>query len=678
MSKTRIAILGGGSAALATAFELTRTPELRARHDIDLYQIGWRLGGKCASSRNRAARGRNEEHGLHVLGGFYHNVFDQLHPLYAEWAGVSPATAIPADKAFRGHNTFTLMQPDGDGWRAMCVELPTNDLVPGLNPEPVTPAEILGRIVEWLGVGLRKLASGDPPALWLRAVEDWDAPAPSQHLDALADRGEALTSDLAAHQAGQRHLPPIGDLLDRIGAHALDVQSAMQSIGEDAPPKGPDWIGVLELIATITRGFAVDGLAERGFDVINDVDAVAWLRRHGGSDRAVTCPLLQAGYHYSFGFVDGDWRLPDIAAGVGMRGLLRMVFGYHGSVFMHMVGGMGEVVIAPYYEVLRARGVRFHFFHRIEALVPGADGRLAEVRMRVQANPIGGSDAYRPLIDHLPEEGARPRRAWPEAPLYEQLADADAARAGGCLEKWLDSAGFGAPKSLLADRDFDLCVAAMSIGTLRETAAPLAEVSPTWKTMLDSAGVTPTIAAQIWRGEPSDTFHGVREDGLMTGYVAPHDTWGDMSFLTTLEQCDGTGQRPASLSYLCGPITAAVGPARSGRADLETEAWLADYATHIFPGLADCDGAYRQAGELERYARINDDPIDLYVCSPAGSIDKRIRPEESGFDNLFLAGDWTRNNFDCGAVETAVLSAKLCARAICGEPAVIYGESDLA
>ncbi len=675
MSRTRIAILGGGPAAVATAFELTRTPELRARHDVDLYQIGWRLGGKCASSRNRAVRGRNEEHGLHVLGGFYHNVFDQLRPLYAEWAEVSPATAIAFDDAFVGHNTFTLMQPDGAAWRAVCVQLPTNDKVPGVDPQVVTPAEMLNTIVDWLGEAVRQLASGQPPALWLAAVEDFDPPPPSPELNALADRGEALASALP----DQPREAPVGALLDRIGAHALDVQSAMQSFGQAAPPNGPDWVGVLELIATIARGFACDELAVRGFDVINDVDAVAWLKSHGGSDRAIGCPLFQAGYHYSFAFVDGDSTRPNIAAGVGMRGLLRMVFAYHGSVFMHMAGGMGEIIAAPYYEVLRARGVRFNFFHRVEALVPGPDGRLAEVRVRVQANPNGGSGAYQPLMDYLPGDGARPRRAWPEAPLFDQLADGAARSNGPDLEKWIDSEGVGETISLQADRDFDICVAAMSIGTLRETAAPLADASPAWKAMLDGAGVTPTIAAQIWRREAMGTYYGVHRDGLMTGYVGPHDTWGDMSFLTPLEQADATGARPASLSYLCGPITSGVGSAdRPARPELATTTWVDNHVVHIFPGLADTDGAYRLNGELERYVRINDDPIDLYVCSPAGSIDKRIRPEHSGFTNLFLAGDWTRNNFDCGAVETAVLSAKLCARAICGEPAVIYGESDFA
>jgi hypothetical protein len=509
-------------------------------------------------------------------------------------------------------------------------------------------------------------------------VEGWEAPLPSTHLHNLAARGESLTAALPAGDAGAPRAAPAGDLLDRILDHAREVQTTMQVLGEDSPPKGPDWIGVMELVATIVGGFAVDRLAERGFDVINDLDAVAWLKRNGASDRAVSCPLFQAGYHYSFAFEDGDSRRPNIAAGVGMRGLLRMVFAYHGSVFMHMAGGMGEIIAAPYYEVLKARGVRFHFFHRVEELAPGDDGRLAHIRMLVQANPVGGSDAYQPLFDHRPDDGARARRAWPEVPLFEQLTDAAEVRTAGDLEKWIDSAGVGVPKVLEAGRDFDLCIAAMSIGTLRETARPLAEASPTWKTMLDSAGVTPTIAAQVWREELSETYHGVRYDGLMTGYVAPHDTWGDMSFLTGLEQPCESGERPASLSYLCGPISPGEGDARIGRPQQETQDWLAANAPHIFTGLVDAAGGYRLAGEIERYARINDDPIDLYVRSPSGSIDKRIRPEASGFSNLYLAGDWTRNNFDCGAVETAVLSAKLCSRAICGEPAWIYGESDLA
>ncbi len=59
----RVAIIGGGCAAMTTAWELSR-PEHLGKFDITIYQEGWRLGGKGASGRG--ANGRIEEHGLDV------------------------------------------------------------------------------------------------------------------------------------------------------------------------------------------------------------------------------------------------------------------------------------------------------------------------------------------------------------------------------------------------------------------------------------------------------------------------------------------------------------------------------------------------------------------------------------------------------------------------------------
>ena len=51
----KIAILGGGIGALATAAEITSDPGWQDNYDITIYQLGWRLGGKGASGRNRAS-----------------------------------------------------------------------------------------------------------------------------------------------------------------------------------------------------------------------------------------------------------------------------------------------------------------------------------------------------------------------------------------------------------------------------------------------------------------------------------------------------------------------------------------------------------------------------------------------------------------------------------------------
>ena len=88
--KRKIAVIGGGMSGLAAAYELTRTPELRDRHEVTLYQLGWRLGGKGASGRGPA--GRIEEHGLHLWMGWYENAFQLMRACYRE-LGRDPTSA---------------------------------------------------------------------------------------------------------------------------------------------------------------------------------------------------------------------------------------------------------------------------------------------------------------------------------------------------------------------------------------------------------------------------------------------------------------------------------------------------------------------------------------------------------------------------------------------------------
>ncbi|NNF56395.1 MAG: FAD-dependent oxidoreductase, partial [Acidimicrobiales bacterium] len=82
MAGPKIAILGGGMGGLSTAWHLS-TDRWQDRYgSITVYQRGWRLGGKGASSRGR--EGRIEEHGLHVLLGYYHETFRMMDACYTE------------------------------------------------------------------------------------------------------------------------------------------------------------------------------------------------------------------------------------------------------------------------------------------------------------------------------------------------------------------------------------------------------------------------------------------------------------------------------------------------------------------------------------------------------------------------------------------------------------------
>lgn len=104
---------------------------------------------------------------------------------------------------------------------------------------------------------------------------------------------------------------------------------------------------------------------------------------------------------------------------------------------------------------------------------------------------------------------------------------------------------------------------------------------------------------------------------------------------------------------------------------------LEHHLPHLLPGVA-AGGAFRwellcgRNGHRGRDAidtqfwLANIDGSDRYVqCSP-GSDRHRLRPDESGFDNLFLAGDWTDNGLNAGCIEAATISGLQAANALLG------------
>src|SRR4051794_4701536 len=126
----RVAIIGGGCAAITAAYELSR-PEHRGRYQITVYQQGWRLGGKGASGRGPA--GRIEEHGLHLWMGFYENAFRLMRECYAE-LGRDPATCPIADwqDAFAPAPYVGVADRGPDGhWEPWAAHLPPVEGLPG-------------------------------------------------------------------------------------------------------------------------------------------------------------------------------------------------------------------------------------------------------------------------------------------------------------------------------------------------------------------------------------------------------------------------------------------------------------------------------------------------------------------------------------------------------------------
>jgi uncharacterized protein with NAD-binding domain and iron-sulfur cluster len=64
----------------------------------------------------------------------------------------------------------------------------------------------------------------------------------------------------------------------------------------------------------------------------------------------------------------------------------------------------------------------------------------------------------------------------------------------------------------------------------------------------------------------------------------------------------------------------------------------------------------------------NVDPSDQYVQSLPGTGAYRLRADQSGYANLFLAGDWINCGLNAGCIEAAVMAGMQAANAVRGLP----------
>jgi uncharacterized protein with NAD-binding domain and iron-sulfur cluster len=669
-------------AGLVTAWDLS-AGDWRSRLDsITVYQRGWRLGGKGASSRG--AFDRIEEHGLHVLLGYYDATFRVLREVYAELDRPSTDPSCPIQTwqdAVAPGGDVGLADRDGATWQHFVTRFSTTDSLPGepgAEHRPLTPAHIATSSLRLLADFHRSLGSSAAPGrVYLSGSP---TPRPDRADVAGLVRGGGLTALAVMLEALEQACRMAADA--SLTAPAVESFARLLSAWRDgvhaavlADPSARRTWHLVDLVVTNLRGMVVDGLlVGAGFDGIDHLDYREWLARHGAGPDTLDSPIVCGMYDLVFAYERGDRSRPRFAAGLGLQLAARMLFDFKGSIFWRMQAGMGEVVFAPLYQALERRGVQVRFFHRLDDIEVDEHRSVRAIRLTRQVDLAPGRTRYEPLVrvDGLP--------CWPDHPLVEQLA----ADPGTELEShWWAGSGSGADSSravrLAAGEHFDVAVLAVSLGMVPHVASQLVSAEPAWRRMVDEVATVPTQAAQLWFEVPEREmgWDGPAEVTL-SGFGNTFDTWASMPHLLPREGWPA-GHRPRSLAYLCGAMP---DPGPDPDPDLCLASvhdtlvrFLDDEVGALWPAVAGPTGFRWQAlwddqGRCgpdrltSQYVRANVDPSDRYVQSLPGSGRHRLAPGRTGFSNLAIAGDWTACGLDAGCVEAATRSGTQAARAI--------------
>lgn len=702
----KVAIVGGGCASVAAAFELTR-PEHQGQYQVTVYQLGWRLGGKGASGRGPADR--IEEHGIHLWMGFYENAFRLMRECYAELKR-DPQQCPIADwlDAFVPVPLIgvTDVCPDGS-WRTWKAILPPNEGHPGdrfENGRRWSVVDYMKRSIDLVVHLIRTIPmqgrGGENLRTPAATAASVSGGAVASNMSTLLQFGEMATlaglvqalelSKLVVGSVGSYPQNLVLRFLDGIAANASALLE--ERLKGDVPLR---WVWqVIDLTLATLRGSVRFALMTdpRGFDAIDEYDCREWLLINGAAKSSVDSGYLRALYDLVFAYEDGDAARPKHSAGVALRCMVRSFFTYRGAFFWRMQGGMGDVVFAPFYEVLKKRGVRFEFFHRLENVTlanPGGSDEAPYVQaleFDVQALTKGGGE-YQPLVE------VRGLPGWPSKPDFTQLADGERLE----REAWDPECHWDRRKArtkiVRVGEDFDLVVLGIGIGAVPYVCREILARDARWRAMVDHVKTVATQAFQLWMSVEMKELGWAGPPIVVSGFTEPFDSWGDMRSLIPLESWP---RPPRALAYFCNALPETQSPNDRScreypdrrREEVRRNAvrFLNEQIGHLWPEATRTPGEFRwdvlvdpnrsadePAAQDEhrfdsQFWTANVNPSDRYSTSMPGSSAHRISPLDRTYDNLTIAGDWTDCGLNAGCVEAAVMSGRLAAHAIAQSP----------
>jgi uncharacterized protein with NAD-binding domain and iron-sulfur cluster len=704
----KIAILGGGVGSMTTAYYLSAQP---GNYDITVYQMGWRLGGKGASGRNAQHGQRIEEHGLHIWFGFYENAFSMIQEAYGALNRPPEAPLAAWTDAFKPQDYISLTEDIAGQWKTWDLVFPTKPGTPGDGAERLGLWTVARDLLAWIKQWLKEIKTEHDKQLVLSsgAHPDW--------LHQLAQACERAVDDLAfdvvlaadcletTWAALEGKFEQHGILLNALRGLKAWLEREIASELDDSDTLRRLFICV-DLGITVLTGMLEDGVFKSGFDVINDIDFQAWLTKHGANVQySVDSAPVRGFYDLIFAYENGDFAKPNAEAGTLLRSMMLIGMAYQGSIMFKMQAGMGDTIFTPLYQVLKARGVKFKFFHKLEEVVPDGD-EISSLRFTQQVALNSGPDFYDPLVY------VNGLASWPNAPKLEQIVQPQAellqANSINLESNWTNwnevyAAHYGQPLPQLTlerGKDFDRVIFGISIGAFSQLCPQLLPLNPALQTMTDTVQTVATQAYQVWFNQDLETLgwknHPNGQEPVLSGFTEPFDTWAPMDQLLKREAWKPGPQEPKNVSYFCSALPVSSYPPSSdytfpGQIAAQVKAsavnQLETQIGALLPGttssnafnwnwVSDYGGSSGAARFDSQYWRANIDPSERYVMSVVNSTQHRLHADQSGFKNLYFAGDWLKTGINAGCVEAAVMGGMQASRAISGYPQIIKGETD--
>ena len=599
MSQQKVAIVGGGVAAMTAALYLTEQDNWQQQRQITIYQQGWRLGGKGASGRNAKMAQRIEEHGLHVWFGAYVNSFKTIETVYDKLNRSATSALQTWQQALRPHSYIALQEYINNEWQTWPIDFP---LLPG-NPAngslDLTAWDFVRMTLAWLKkwvAQLEQAAVQHQKNIELKTKKKRDQFLLThlfEQLEGIASdtsqAWEAFTDDIKHAHTEITSTPNL--LIEKLHQLVHNSQLIVPTSDEKKHTlvvwyivrKLKRWLNqeLLELmdnnselrrlyicadlaIAMLT-GLIKDKVYRDGFATINKYDFRQWLLKNGANKKySVDSAPVRGFYDLVFAYPKGDFTKPNVEAGVAALAMLRITLCYRGGVMWKMQAGMGDVIFAPLYELLARRGVKFEFFHQLQSVTPTTDEHNQHIIQAVQFQQqvlLNDGHNYQPLVD------VKGLPCWPSEPLYAQINAQQAAllqehnvNLESFWSNWptLYQQAFNQTlpiKELHVSRDFDQLILGVSVASLVHVCPQLLALDQDFSRQAENVQTVATQACQLWltKNDQQLGWQSIppsTKRPILSGFSEPFDTWASMGNLLDKEQWQESNS-PTNIAYFC-------------------------------------------------------------------------------------------------------------------------------